>query len=297
MALNYKAFSKEGVHMVYKINNEIITNIDIKKESAYLVALNNQLKNLGKDKILEISKESVLREQIKKGELLKYFDLSKNTSDIDFYIKNFYSKLKLNNEDEFQKYLKSYNLTLKFVKKKIQVEAAWNQLIYDKYKDQINIDEEKLKNEIIKNSSTINKKLYSLSEIIFEINNQENFDQTNKKIIESINEIGFKNTANIYSIADSSKFGGNIGWIEEEKLSKKILIQLAKLNIGEFTLPMQIGGSFLILKVEELKYEKKTIDENQELNKKIQFETSRQLDQFSKIYYNKIKINTSINEL
>ena len=124
LMFNCKAFSKDNVHIVYKINNEIITNVDIKKESAYLIALNNQLKNLSKNKILEIAKESALREQIKKNELLKYFDLGDNTADITPYMKQFYSKLNLNNEDEFKDYLSTYSLTLKYVKKKIHIEKG-----------------------------------------------------------------------------------------------------------------------------------------------------------------------------
>jgi len=295
--LSFQSLAEENISIAYKINNEIITNIDIKKESSYLIALNNQLKNLDKKKILGISKESAIREKIKKIELQKYITLNKENLNINKYIKNFYLKLGLSNEVEFREYLKNYNVTLNYVEKKMLIEVAWNQLIYEKYKNQINIDINKLKEQIKKNKNKNDKKVYLLSEIIFEKNNQDKFDEKIKNINESIKEIGFKNTANIYSISDSAKFGGDIGWIEEEKLSRKILNKLTKLKVGDSTLPFQIGGSFLVLKVEKIKYEKKIFDENQELKQKIQFETSRQLDQFSKIYYNKIKINTNINEL
>ena len=295
--LSFQSLAEENISIAYKINNEIITNIDIKKESSYLIALNNQLKNLDKKKILGIAKESAIREKIKKIELQKYITLNKENLNINKYIKNFYLKLGLSNEVEFREYLKNYNVTLNYVEKKMLIEVAWNQLIYEKYKNQINIDINKLKEQIKKNKNKNDKKVYLLSEIIFEKNNQDKFDEKIKNINESIKEIGFKNTANIYSISDSAKFGGDIGWIEEEKLSRKILNKLTKLKVGDSTLPFQIGGSFLVLKVEKIKYEKKIFDENQELKQKIQFETSRQLDQFSKIYYNKIKINTNINEL
>ena len=114
---------------------------------------------------------------------------------------------------------------------------------------------------------------------------------------QSISEIGFNNTANIYSISDSSKFGGKIGWVDEKKLSKKIIQELQSLEAGQYTKPIQTGSLFLILKIEEIKYEKAMFNEDEELNKMIQFETSKQLDQFSKIFYNKIKINSLIDEL
>ena len=297
LIISFKSSTAENFYIVYKVNNEIITNSDIEKEYRYLVSLNNQLKNLEKQKIIELSKESALREKIKKIELIKYFDLKTINIDIDNYLENFYRNLNIKNKKEFEEYLQSNNISLNYVRKKIEIEILWNQLIYDRYIGQINIDTNQLKEKVKKLISTKKQKKYSLSEILFDIENNSNFEKKLENINQSISEIGFKNTANIYSISDSSKFGGKIGWIEEQKLSTKILEQLKALEVGQYTSPLQVGSSFLILKIEEIKYENAIINEDEELNKMIQFETSKQLDQFSKIFYEKIKINSFINEL
>lgn len=297
LIISFKSSTAENFYIVYKVNNEIITNSDIEKEYRYLVSLNNQLKNLEKQKIIELSKESALREKIKKIELIKYFDLKTINIDIDNYLENFYRNLNIKNKKEFEEYLQSNNISLNYVQKKIEIEILWNQLIYDRYIGQINIDRNQLKEKVKKLISTKKQKKYSLSEILFDIENNSNFEKKLENINQSISEIGFKNTANIYSISDSSKFGGKIGWIEEQKLSTKILEQLKALEVGQYTSPVQVGSSFLILKIEEIKYENAIINEDEELNKMIQFETSKQLDQFSKIFYGKIKINSFINEL
>lgn len=297
LIISFKSSTAENFYIVYKVNNEIITNSDIEKEYRYLVSLNNQLKNLEKQKIIELSKESALREKIKKIELIKYFDLKTINIDIDNYLENFYRNLNIKNKKEFEEYLQSNNISLNYVRKKIEIEILWNQLIYDRYIGQINIDTNQLKEKVKKLISTKKQKKYSLSEILFNIENNSNFEKKLENINQSISEIGFKNTANIYSISDSSKFGGKIGWIEEQKLSTKILEQLKALEVGQYTSPVQVGSSFLILKIEEIKYENAIINEDEELNKMIQFETSKQLDQFSKIFYEKIKINSFINEL
>ena len=297
LIISFKSSTAENFYIVYKVNNEIITNSDIEKEYRYLVSLNNQLKNLEKQKIIELSKESALREKIKKIELIKYFDLKTINIDIDNYLENFYRNLNIKNKKEFEEYLQSNNISLNYVRKKIEIEILWNQLIYDRYIGQINIDTNQLKEKVKKLISTKKQKKYSLSEILFNIENNSNFEKKLENINQSISEIGFKNTANIYSISDSSKFGGKIGWIEEQKLSTKILEQLKTLEVGQYTSPVQVGSSFLILKIEEIKYENAIINEDEELNKMIQFETSKQLDQFSKIFYEKIKINSFINEL
>ena len=297
LVISFKSSTAENFYIVYKVNNEIITNSDVEKEYRYLVSLNNQLKNLEKQKIIELSKESALREKIKKIELIKYFDLKTININIDNYLENFYRNLNIKNKKEFEEYLQSNNISLNYVQKKIEIEILWNQLIYDRYIGQINIDTNQLKEKVKKLISTKKQKKYSLSEILFDKENNSNFEKKLENINQSISEIGFKNTANIYSISDSSKFGGKIGWIEEQKLSTKILEQLKVLEVGQYTSPIQVGSSFLILKIEEIKYENAIINEDEELNKMIQFETSKQLDQFSKIFYEKIKINSFINEL
>lgn len=297
LTLSIKSNSDENIYIVYKVNNQIITNTDIEKEYRYLVSLNNQLKSLNKLKVLEISRESALREQIKKIELSKYFDLQTLNLNIDNYLENFYKNLDINTESEFEKYLEGSNISLDYIKKKIQIEILWNQLIYDKYIAQINIDQNKLKEKLKELSNKANQKVYLLSEILFDKENNSSFEKKLEDINQSINEIGFNNTANIFSITDSSKFGGKIGWIEEQKLSKKIIEELQLLETGQHTSPIQTGSSFLMLKIEEIKYEKTTINEEEELNKLIQFETSKQLDQFSKIFYKQIKINSLIDEL
>ena len=299
MMFSYKAFSNDEFYIIYNVKNTLITNIDVKKESRYLIALNNQLKNLGENDIFNISKESILRENIKKIELLKYFKLDSNTKNplIESYIKNFYQRLKLANKVEFKEFLKNNDLSITFIENKILIEILWNKLIFDKYQNQVKINEEKLKNEIQSNKSTQREKIYNLSEIVFEKNNQDTFEAKINKINESIKEIGFKNSANIYSISDSAKFGGEIGWIEEKQLSNIILKSLNNLVVGQYSTPIKTGSSFIVLKINEIKFDEKIINLDEELKIKIQYEKNRQLQQFSKIYYNKIKINTDIDEL
>ena len=297
LIINKVSYAKEKVFIIYNINNDLITNVDLKKEAQYLIALNNQLKNLSTNKMLNIAKDSILRETVKKIEIEKYFDLETNNPIVDNYIKNFYTKLNFNNEMEFQEYLQGNGLTMNFVKKKIQIEVEWNKLIYSKFKNQINIDEEKIRKAILLDKNEEKEKLYLLSEIVFEIDNQNNFNEKKNNINKSIEEIGFKNSANIYSISDSSKFGGQIGWVSEKDLSKQIFIKINNLKVGEQTLPINMGASFLILKIDDVKFEKKLIDVKQVLSNKIEIETERQLQRFSKIYFNQVKINTNINEL
>ena len=295
--LNIDLNANANIKILYKINNEIITNIDVENEIKYLIALNNQLEKLDKKKIKKIAQLSIIKEKIKKNELINYFVLDQKNPILKNIVKDFYIKLGMQNEEEFEKYLNNYNLSIKQLKKKIEIETTWNQFVIDKYKGQINIDIERLKKIVNNNQKSQKNKKYLLSEIIFEKKANESFEKLIKKIKNSISEIGFKNTANTYSLADSSKFGGDIGWIEEINLSKKISKDVKALSIGEITKPIQIGKYFLILKLENIKEEKVTLNKDEMLKKLIQSEQNRQLNQYSNILFNKVKINTYIDEL
>ena len=299
ITLTILAFNKVNsieTKIIHKIQNEIITNIDIKNQFKYLVALNNSLKDLDKNQILNIANESIIREKVKKIEISKNFtEMSLSEEYLDFQIKKTYSRLNLNSTDEFQLYLKDYNLVLGDIIKKISIDTLWNELIIKKYADQIVIDEEKIQKELSKNTN-IQSREYFLAEIVSDIKNKEEIDIKYKKIIKSINEIGFENSASIYSFSDTAKAGGDIGWINENSLNNEIKKKIKNLKIGDVSEPITLANGILILQIKDTKTTEIKIDMKTELKRAINYERNRQLSQFSKIYYNKVKKNLEFDE-
>ena len=291
--------AKEKIFILAIINNEPITNIDVINEAKYLAALNPKIQELDKKKMLSIAKESLIKEKIKKNELSKFFTLGEKNDFLDNVIKNFYKRLKFNNLKEFESYLKSFDLSLNLITKKIEIETKWNELVFLKYNNQVEIDLEKLKKQIAsKNSSVQEKELYFLYEILFSAENKSKYELAYKKIVKSINEIGFKSTANLYSISDSAKFGGELGWINKQNLNKKIIEKIINLQIGKISEPIPIPGGYMILKIEDKKKEKiEKKNTEEELNKLIQIEKNKKLNEFSLIYFNKVKVGTNIINL
>ena len=282
--------------IVHRIQNEIITNIDIKNQFKYLVALNNGLKDLNKDRIFKISNESIIREKIKIIELSKNFkEIKINKDYLDGLLKDIYSRLDLKSINQFTLYLKNYDLTLNEVEEKLTIDALWNQLIFQKYNSQITVDEKKIKNEI-KNDSKQKIKEYRLSEIIFEIKNKSEIKDKYQEVINSVNKIGFKNSASVYSFSDSSRIGGDIGWIKENLLNQNIRKKINDLNIGEISQPIILPNGIMILKVDNTRVSEIEINYEMELQKIIIYEKNRQLAQYSKIYFNKIKKNLIFDE-
>ena len=284
-------------YVVFKVNNKIITNVDIDNEYRYLIALNTDLQNIDKKKVMNIAKNSILREKIKEDELSKYFDLNRENKYIDKILINFYKKLGMKNEKEFKSYLSKYNLSFDEIKKKIGIEAAWNDLIYKKYVSKLEIDEIKIKNKINELLSK-NKEhnIYLISEILFNAESHEDVQKKYKLIEKSISEAGFKNTANLYSVSNSAKLGGQVGWVNESQLSEIIKKETSKLKVGEYTKTITIPGGFLIIRLDDKKLQSVYLNFDEEFEKQITYEKNAQLEQYSKIYFKKIKKNSVISE-
>ena len=294
--LTSSSFSNSKIFISATIDNEIITNYDIKKESEYLKILNPNLKQLNNNRILELAKDSLIKEIIKKKEITKFKDLDKEYPLVNEYLRNLFTKLNYNNEKDFIKDLfKKDTYTLNQIKEKIKIELMWNELIFKKYNKQVRINKINLIKKVDNLSNKVQKD-YLLSEILFEKKKEDNLETLINQIQLSINEIGFGNTANIYSISESSKLGGKLGWVKENNLSEIILSKLKLIKTGQHTDVIKIGNNFLILKIEEIKTTEVKINKKQELDRLIRFETNKQLNQFSRIYFDKSKINYSINE-
>ena len=281
----------------FKVNNQIITSIDIIKELNFLAALNPKILELDKNQIFEISKNSIIKERIKTLEILKF----KNKIMIDDnylskLVRESYMKININSENEFINYLSKYNLELKDFKKKITIEALWNQLIYSKFKSKVNIDIDKIKSEVVNNKN--NKvTLFNLSEIIFNIDQNQTLGKKFEQIKNDIDLNGFENAAVIHSISDTGSTGGKLGWINQNSINQKLNEKIKNLNVGDFTMPIVIPGGFLIIKLEDVKEQDKEINLEEEIQKLATLKTNQQLNQFSTIYYNKIKKDIKIEKL
>ena len=282
------------VYIIAKVNQEIITNIDLDFEKRYLVSLNPNLKKLDQSRIAEYAKNSLINEKIKKIEIEKRFEIIPNETLLSKIIADIYSGIGISSLSEFKNYLSQNDVDILRVREKISIEIAWNDLIVNKFKDEIEIDQEFISKELEKFEKEELENLL-LSEIIFTINNKKELETKYEEIKESIYEIGFEETARIYSLSDSNKSGGSLGWIYKNQLSKEIREELDKISIGNFTKPIVTSGGFIVLKLNDKKVEKIDVDKDTQLKKMINFERERQFTRFSTLYYKRIYNNAVID--
>ena len=293
--LTLENLSANKIEILYKVENYPITNKDISKEINYLIMLNDKLKEVSEKDLIQYATKSIVKEKVKKNEIIKNLYLGQNEELVENQLKILKNNLKLG-DVEFKDLISKLDITENYLKEKIEIEILWNKLVYTIYKDKLIIDTTSISNKLkkdLKDPSNFMEE-YLLHEILYTPSKTTDIENNKSKIDKSIKEIGFENTANIYSLSDSSKFGGKIGWVKENQLTKEILLNLQDLKIGEYTAPINIPGGKLILFLKNKRQAKMELSFEDELKKIINIERNRQLDQYSSIYYKKVEINTKI---
>lgn len=294
LLFNSKATSQ--IEIKFKVGEEIITNIDVKNEKNYLVFLRPNLGKISENELIKISENSIIREIIKKKEIDRLFTKTVNIEFID-EIKNNLLKFKgVNNEDELKILLNNNNIEYEKIIEKMKYEGLWNELVFKKYNSFLKTDKKKLKEQLIKKKTNEKSYQYNLSELLFEISVDETFNNKYEIIKEFIKVNDFKTAAVKYSISDTSNKGGQIGWVKDTFLSEDLVELLSKIEIGRTSKPIRTPNGYLILKINNKKEIENIINIEKELNELIKYERNNQLNQFSLMYYKKLKQSTIINE-
>ena len=284
-------FSEINLKILYKVNDQIITNVDLENEEKFLLFLNPNLKNLSKTQIKNISLESLKNRKIKEIELNKYFDLKKeNLSDI--YISNFITNTSYQSLEKLKISLQEFNLKYFNFEKNLMIDNLWREFIFKKFKSKIKINEEKLRDQLAKQKNEIEE--LNLSEILFEITGNESFENKLKEIKAEIKKSGFEAAASIYSISESKNYGGNLGWIKSNQISEKIYLEIKKGQ--EITNPIETNNGYLIIRINERRKYNEEIDLEKEFKRLINLEKEKELNKLGYMYFNKIKKRTYISE-
>ena len=301
IAISFSVVGSE-IKILYKINNDVITSYDVKNESMYLKALNKNLENIPDEELSKTAIQSLIREKIKKDEIERVYEIdyerAMNSNDINNIIKNLYSNLNFNSDKDFYNYLKENNVTERNLKQKLVIEQMWNQLIVNKYNRLIKINQDDINkkvDEIINKNKEVT--IFNLSEIVFLEKNKKENEEKYKEIKKSIKEIGFDETAILYSISESAKLGGKIGWINENQISKKISNEISKIAIGEYSEIINTAGGNIILKLNDKKKEITGIDREKEIKKLIRFKKNQLFTEYSIIYYKELENKAYLNEM
>ena len=276
--------------ILFKVDNEIITTIDIYEEIRFLKIFNPEINDLSEAELFEISKNSILRDKIKKIEIMNFVKTIKVEDKFIFnLIRSRYSNININSFEDFENYLKDKNFNVDNIREKFTIELIWNDLIYQKFNKKVVINKDKIREEILQNPKKRNQRELLLSEITFNVQNKNDLNDRHKKILLDIEKVGFKKSAFIHSDSDTATNGGLIGWIKEDNLNKVIKKSISKLQPGQFSEPIRTSSGFMIIRIDDKKEYASNINLEDKVNEMIRYKTNNQLDQFSSMYFNKIK--------
>ena len=290
--------SANKINIIYTVDNNPITNVEINNEITYLKLLSKEMQNMDDKSLVTYASKSIIREKIKEIEILKYFKFGLNDEVVDQNLFRLISSLGINDISEFEKEIKNINLSKEYIKKKIEIEILWNQIIFNKFKNKLSIDEDKIKknfkNRLNNKKNEIEE--YYLYEILFSPSSTSKMEEELEKIKNSINEIGFENTARVFSTSASSSNGGDIGWIQKNQLSKQIAKKIENLENLEVSDVINVPGGKLIIMLKNKRKLKVKFSFDEEYKKALMMERNKQLNRFSTIYFKKVELNTVIDE-
>ena len=281
--------------IILKVDNDIITTLDILEEINHLKFFNKKAQQLNDNEIYEIAMNSILKSRIKKETIIKEIGEVKlnDNSYLNTLIKNQYENLGFKNLKEFKKELENKNINYKNYEQNLKIDILWNQIIYSLFFDKVVIDKEELKKQIKNQDNSVTS--FDLSEIVFQAENNNELEKTYNLIKKEINEKGFENAVIKYSSSETVSDGGKLGWINSNQINKQILESINKISNDAITEPIRIPSGFLILKKNDVRQVEKNINEEEELKKLINYQTDIQLKNYSNIYFDKVKKDISIN--
>ena len=298
LILHFQILNALENKILFKIDNEIITTLDIYEEIKFLKTFNPEINNLDEKELFEISKNSILKNTIKKIELNNFVEeLKVDDKFLSKLIVSKYSKIGIDSLEKFEIILKDKNLDVKLIKEKFSIELIWNDYIYKKFYNKVVVDRKKIEKEILNNPKQENQRELLLSEISFSVTNKIDFKNKYEKILSDLEIIGFQKTAIKYSNSDTASNGGLIGWVKEDNLNLTIKKIISNLKIGQISKPIRTTSGFIILKIEDEKEYSANLNINEKVEEIVKFQTNNQLSQFSNMYFNKIKKDLIINDL
>ena len=282
-------------NIVVMVGDEMITSYDLEQEKLYLSLINQiNINSINKKQLDDMAKDSLIREKVKLNIINLQEGLVIDDNFININIKQVYERLGLKSFDELKYLINKNNLNYEEFVNKIVIELKWNQIIYSLFSNKIQIDKDKIDKKIRLIINENKEEEFLISEIFLIGKNKKELKDKIIKVQESILEIGFNNTAIKYSSSDTSKNGGELGWVGESQISERILSHIKNTKSGNITKPIELSGGNLIIQLKNKRSTKKKIDVKQKFDEIVKAEQNYQLNNFSIYYFQKIKNNIVI---
>lgn len=282
-----KLASEINNSVIITVGNNPITRLDLIKEIKLLSVLSRTAINENnREELKSIAIQTLIKRTIKKSEIERLKINKYNPKDLEKQISKIANNLGLDNQG-LKIFLGQNNLKYEDVVKNFEIDLKWNTAIFRLYKNKVSLNtfeiEDKINTELEKLKP---KRSLLLSEIQVNVST-DGIETTSNKVLSKINQEGFENVARNLSISSSAKDGGNLGWIDENKLSRKIYDNIKGLKNGEISKPISLGEIIIFIK----KNDEKSISSDLETIKKniVNQEKMKKLEMFSNSHYSDLE--------
>ena len=276
------------------VGNKAITKSDVLNEIKLILILNNKIfSEKERKKLQQIAIKSIIKRHVKQIEIEKSNFLEFNQQDVKKEILRLANNINVDVET-LKKICASNQLDFSIIEDQIKIELLWNSLIFQLYKDRlsVNLDEIDEQLKLTQNKKEIEE--YLISEIVIKTVDKDKLESVIRELKNKIKIEGFESVAISLSISDSASRGGNLGWIKENLISKKLLSIIANTSLGNISEPILLPRGILIFKVRNKRKIEKNINIEETKNELVNSEKTKILNMHSSAHYNNIRSSVSV---
>ena len=276
------------------IGNKAITKSDIINEIKLILILTNKtFSEDKKEQLQQMAVKSIIKRNIKEIEIERNNYLEFNTNDLNNELSRLANNINVN-PDQLKNIFSSNDLDFSILENQIKTDLLWNSLIFQLYKSRIsiNLDEIDEQLKLIQNKKEVEE--YLISEIVIKSVEKDKLEVAIKDLKNKIKNEGFESVAISLSIANSATRGGDLGWISENVISKKLLSVIRNTSVGSVSNPVILPNGILIFKVRNKRKVEKEINLEETKNALVNSEKERILNMHSSSHYNNLRRAISI---
>ena len=280
------------------VGDRAVTQSDIVNEIKILLILNNEsYTDEIRDKLQQIAVTSIIKRTIKEIEVKKNNYFVYNEKDLDKELLRLAQNINVD-VDTLKNICASNELDFSLIENNIKVDLMWNSIIFQLYKDKLTINKDEIDESLKLKQNKKEIYEYLISEILIENNNEDiNLDLKEKILKEKIKNEGFETVAKNSSISESALNGGDLGWVNENSIAKKIKPSIVGTSVGGLSKPIILSDGILFFKVRDKRKVEKKLTLEEEKNELVNLEKVKILRMHSLTHYDKLKRTIAIKFL
>ena len=276
------------------VGNKAVTRSDIINEIKIILILNGKIYSEEiKEQLDNAAIQSILKRTVKKIEIEKHENLRFNEADIKKELISLSSNLNMD-VDSLKQTFATNGIDFSSIIDRISTDLLWNSLIFALYKDRLSININEIEDQLKKIDKEKKINEYLISEIIIKPVSEESLEVEIKKIHDEVEIKGFEQVAMDRSISSSAMKGGDLGWINENSISKDFKSKIIATPVGKISDPIFLPQGILFFKVRDKKSFEEFINLEEAKNQLVTAEKMKILNMYSLSHYDKLRRTISI---